>query len=121
MPSASSSTRTWDARTATHTRLLNYANAEDVSQDTFLRAFERLNQLRELDHFESWLMRIAPSRTSERSRRGGREEPVEAPRDANTPEPGKTGQEHFERFDDVQVYGSKTARRQRWATLSCRR
>ena len=33
--------------------------AEDVAQDTYLRARERLNQLHDVDLFEAWLTRIA--------------------------------------------------------------
>ena len=84
-----------------YARLLNHEDTEDAAQDTFMRAYERLNQLREPDHFESWLMRIALSRTSERARRRGREEPVAEPYDPDAPEPGETGQERFEREEDT--------------------
>ncbi len=34
-------------------------DAEEVAQDTLLRVFESLNQLREPDHLKSWVFRIA--------------------------------------------------------------
>ncbi|ACZ43518.1 RNA polymerase, sigma-24 subunit, ECF subfamily [Thermobaculum terrenum ATCC BAA-798] len=37
----------------------NHHNAEDASQEVFLRAYDRLKQLESNDKFRSWLMRIA--------------------------------------------------------------
>lgn len=52
---------------AYHTKLFRYAftmcghreDAEEVSQETLLKAFESLSQLREPEHFKAWLFRIA--------------------------------------------------------------
>ncbi|MBX3442946.1 MAG: sigma-70 family RNA polymerase sigma factor [Planctomyces sp.] len=40
-------------------RLRNSAEAAEVTQDVFLRAFRKLNQLREPERFVGWLKRIA--------------------------------------------------------------
>lgn len=37
----------------------NRADAEDVAQETFLRAFQRFSSLREIDKFRAWVNRIA--------------------------------------------------------------
>ncbi len=50
-----------------YTKLFRYSytmcahreDAEEVAQDTLLRVFESLNQLREPDHLKSWVFRIA--------------------------------------------------------------
>ena len=52
----------------------NSRDAEDVSQDTMLRALERLDDCRQPDRFNAWLFRIA--RNSARSH--GRRESVRA-------------------------------------------
>jgi RNA polymerase sigma-70 factor (ECF subfamily) len=39
--------------------LCNAAEAEDLAQDTFVRAFERLNQYRRAYAFKNWLLKIA--------------------------------------------------------------
>jgi RNA polymerase sigma-70 factor (ECF subfamily) len=46
--------------------------AEDVAQDTYLRARERRNQLHDLDLFEAWLTRIAINLCVNRHRSGRR-------------------------------------------------
>ncbi len=84
-----------------YARLLDHSDAEDAAQDTFLRAYERLNQLREPDYFESWLMRIALSRTSQQGRWRRREEPVAEPHDVETSTSEESGQEAFERDEDT--------------------
>src|SRR5262249_52780711 len=64
--------------------LRNAADAEDVAQETFLVAFERLHQLVEPAALRGWLARIAVSRAHRRFRRRkfmaflGRREPDEA-------------------------------------------
>ena len=40
------------------TRLVGPNEAEDVAQDAFLRAFHRLDRLRQVGSFKAWLMRI---------------------------------------------------------------
>jgi RNA polymerase sigma-70 factor (ECF subfamily) len=48
--------------------LRNRADAEDVAQETFLLAFEKLSQLAEPAAFRGWLVRIAVSRVHRRFR-----------------------------------------------------
>lgn len=43
----------------------NLADAQDLAQDVFLRAYERLGRLRELDRFGKWLVGIARLRCKE--------------------------------------------------------
>ena len=43
--------------------------AEDVVQETFLRAFSNLERLRDADRFEAWLMRIAMNQVRARLRK----------------------------------------------------
>lgn len=47
----------------------NLADAQDLAQDVFLRAYERLDQLREPDIFGKWLVAIARTRCKEWLRR----------------------------------------------------
>ena len=42
-----------------HSQILSLSVAEELAQDTFLRAFERLAQLRTHESFRAWLYRIA--------------------------------------------------------------
>ncbi len=58
-------------------RLLHHADAEDVTQETFLRAYEKLGQLRDLDRFEGWVHRIAMTLAYDRFRRRSRETPTD--------------------------------------------
>ncbi|MAF08843.1 hypothetical protein CMK11_00175 [Candidatus Poribacteria bacterium] len=69
--------RAYDALVARHRRLLYavaYAEllddgeADDVVQDAFMRAYERLEQLRAPDRLRSWLCRIAASCARARNR-----------------------------------------------------
>ena len=60
-----------------YARLLRHADAEDVTQETFLRAYEKLGQLREPDRFESWVHRIAMTLTYDALRRRARETPMD--------------------------------------------
>jgi RNA polymerase sigma-70 factor (ECF subfamily) len=43
----------------------NLAEAQDLAQDVFMRAYENLNQLRNQDHFGKWLVGIARLRCQE--------------------------------------------------------
>ena len=51
----------------------NSADAEDVSQDTFLRAFERLELFDQQWSFRNWLLKIASNLAINRIRSRGRE------------------------------------------------
>jgi RNA polymerase sigma factor (sigma-70 family) len=60
-------------------RLLgNRDDAADCAAEVFLRATERLHQLREPEKLKSWLYAIARNEVARRQRRRGREVPVEA-------------------------------------------
>jgi RNA polymerase sigma-70 factor (ECF subfamily) len=48
----------------------NLADAQDLAQDVFLRAYERLDRLRDPDRFGKWLVGIARLRCKEWRRRG---------------------------------------------------
>lgn len=50
----------------------NRQDAEDVSQDTFAKAYERLRDFREDSRFSTWLVRIAMNEALQRIRRGRR-------------------------------------------------
>lgn len=81
--------------------LLNDADAEEVVQETFLRAYERLGQLRDPDHFSSWVARIARSCALLRLRHRRREVLTTTPRPTDSPSEGPTGQERFEQREDL--------------------
>jgi RNA polymerase sigma-70 factor (ECF subfamily) len=44
-----------------YSKLRNFHDAEDVAQEAFIRAYEKLHTLRRWDSFASWLYRIASS------------------------------------------------------------
>ncbi|MFP4052447.1 MAG: sigma-70 family RNA polymerase sigma factor [Phycisphaerae bacterium] len=48
------------------------ADAEELAQDTFLKALERIHQFRGNSQFYTWLFRIAANLTISHRRRGGR-------------------------------------------------
>src|ERR1051325_54463 len=52
--------------------LRNDAEAEDVIQDTYVRAFEPLSQFAGRSKFSTWLTRIAVHESLARKRRGNR-------------------------------------------------
>ena len=52
----------------------NLADAQDLAQDVFLRAYEKLDHLRDPDRFGKWLVRIARLRCHEWLRRRLREQ-----------------------------------------------
>src|SRR5262249_12890673 len=43
---------------AAYSVLQNYADAEDITQDTLVKAIQSLSQLREIDCIQSWVARI---------------------------------------------------------------
>jgi RNA polymerase sigma-70 factor (ECF subfamily) len=58
---------------------LGNADADDVFQDTFARAYERLDTLRDDDAFRPWLASLARRLCIDRLRAGSREQPLEDP------------------------------------------
>ena len=56
-----------------YAKLMNHAAAEDMTQDTLLRAYEKLRQLRQPDRFASWIARIAVTGCVDFSRKASRE------------------------------------------------
>lgn len=56
----------------------NRADAGDVAQDTFIRAAEKIGQLRDPDAFRSWLFSIARRRILNLARAAGRTRPESA-------------------------------------------
>ena len=63
------------------------ALSDDVTQDTFLRAFRAIRSYGGQSKFSSWLLRIAHNAAVDHYRRRGREVPVELP-DDSLPERG---------------------------------
>ena len=55
-------------------------DAEDVFQDVFARAYERLGSLRDDGAIRPWLAQLTRNACVDRLRAGGREEPAEEPR-----------------------------------------
>jgi RNA polymerase sigma-70 factor, ECF subfamily len=82
-----------------HSQILNLSVAEELAQDTFLRAFERLRQLKTHDRFRPWLYRIAATAvlTYRRRRRSGFEGRA-APLDITT---GRVEQFDVDRATDM--------------------
>ena len=50
-------------------RVRSKMDAEDITQDVFLTAFKRINTLREISKFKSWLFTIAINRTRDYQRK----------------------------------------------------
>lgn len=58
-------------RAVCYDRLSNQADAEDLAQEVFLRAYRRLDQLRQPERFGHWLVGIARSMSTDWLRRKG--------------------------------------------------
>jgi RNA polymerase sigma factor (sigma-70 family) len=54
-------------------------DAEDIFQDTFARAYERLHSLRDDEAFRPWLASLTRRLCIDQLRAGGREQPLEDP------------------------------------------
>ncbi|MAF09431.1 hypothetical protein CMK11_03180 [Candidatus Poribacteria bacterium] len=94
--------RHWDCVfSVAYASLPHHASAEDVAQETFLRAYTRLGQLRSPQHFRAWICRIAVSYA--RAHRRTHREVITDVADtlAHTPAP-RVGQEAYERQEDVE-------------------
>ncbi|MDA1191287.1 MAG: sigma-70 family RNA polymerase sigma factor [Candidatus Poribacteria bacterium] len=74
--------------------------ARDITQETFLAAYQKLDTLRSPDRFKAWLTRIAHTR-SRNALRGRKPTPVNDEALAQTPVP-EIGQERFERENDIE-------------------
>lgn len=70
-------------RAICYDRTGNLADAQDLAQDVFLRAYERLDQLHKPDRFGGWLVGIARHRCREWRRQVGREQRRHSAVDAN--------------------------------------
>lgn len=81
-------------------QMMNHADAQDISQDVFLKAYTRLWQLRDPSGFVGWLSRVTVSCARNRQRSEGREialrEAAAPTRDSRPPD-----QERFEREKDT--------------------
>ncbi|MAF08876.1 hypothetical protein CMK11_00340 [Candidatus Poribacteria bacterium] len=81
--------------------LLNHADAEEVAQRAFMRAFDGLPRLRIPDRFRPWLYRIAHSCARDRQRGYSRETPMDVHRVfGERPDP-VIPQEEYERREDT--------------------
>ena len=49
----------------------NYADADDITQQVFLSAYESLGSLRDANQFKSWLMTIARNASTTRRKMNG--------------------------------------------------
>ncbi len=83
-----------------YAKLANHGDAEEASQEAFLRAYERLGELRTPDRFDAWLTRIALSRASNRLREREREIPQADPR-RHTDGVESAAQQEFECREDA--------------------
>lgn len=72
-------------RAVAYGRLRNVADTDDIAQETFVRAYEKLGNLRDRDKFGSWLLSIARHAALRASERRHREAPLE-PRHAEAAE-----------------------------------
>ena len=81
--------------------LLNEADAQDVVQETFLQAYECLNQLRSPDRFAAWISRIALSRVHRRYRLRKRETVMDVHAEMRETPAGGAEHEEFERREDA--------------------
>ena len=61
---------------------VGWVDADDLTQDVFLVAWQRLDQLRDLARFGPWLLQCARNRCRDHHRRGRKLEPTS---EANTP------------------------------------
>ena len=80
----------------------NLADAQDLAQDVFLRAYERLGRLREPDRFGKWLVGIARLRCKEwqRQKLRSREKCAE-PKNAGSYIPESSNDGHIEKLREI--------------------
>jgi RNA polymerase sigma-70 factor (ECF subfamily) len=87
--------------TAVLRAVVGRTDAEDLVQETYVRASERLDQLRDPDRFEAWLVRIAlnEAMSLHRRRRSERHRLRRAPHDVGAPATDLGLRELVERLD----------------------
>jgi RNA polymerase sigma-70 factor, ECF subfamily len=79
------------------TRIVGPSDAEDVTQDVFLRAFHRLGQFRGHAPFRSWLLRIAHnSALNALEQRRGKEQAADDADGFDVEDPGRRPAEELE-------------------------
>lgn len=84
-----------------YAKLVNHADAEEMTQQTFLHAYERLWQIKTPDRFGSWIARVALTCVSAHKRRRMRETLMDVSTVyAEQPAP-EVDQERFERDEDA--------------------
>ena len=99
----------------------NPSDAEDLVQETLLKAFDALDRVPDGSNYKGWLFTILRNTFLSRMRRSGRVEYTDTPPERaevdGTPEPGEV---HKDRFDDI-VYQALLAlpEVQRSAVLLC--
>lgn len=82
-------------------RLVNHDDAQEMTQQTFLHAYERLWQIKAPDRFGSWITRVALTCISAHTRRRMRETLMDVATEyADEPQP-LVEQELFERDEDA--------------------
>ena len=89
-------------------RIVGHEDAEDVSQDAFLRAFARLDSFRGESTFRTWLLqitqRVAFRAAARARRRAGEDEPVaDGPADSDSSRQPATALERRERQQRLEL------------------
>jgi RNA polymerase sigma-70 factor (ECF subfamily) len=84
-----------------YSRLLDHGDAEDATQETFLRAYASLARLRHPDIFEAWLHRIVLSCAYDRLRNRAREAVTDVGELLSNAPTESTDMEVLERHQDV--------------------
>ena len=82
-------------------RVVGREEAEDVTQETFLRAYHRLPRFRGESAFRSWLLRIAHN-TAVNAARRRRPEPVEVDDDGDVAAPVATTREPVSALEEAE-------------------
>ena len=80
-------------------QVMNHEDAQDISQEAFVKAYTRLWQLRDASQFVGWLSRIAVSCARNRQRSDQRQAALRAATPARNTRPAE--QERYERDEDM--------------------
>jgi RNA polymerase sigma-70 factor (ECF subfamily) len=92
----------------------NTADAQDMSQDVFMRAHDKLDRIKEREKFARWLVSIAKNVCREYRKKKARDRHIlvgSDPPEANETQP----EEHDDRLDGLQAALAKLPERQRLA------